>query len=170
MIGSSTVRCTRARSCIAIAVPASSVDIVIVAGLLGGDLVADKLNADGVAYVCTHLEEIRDGLRCGATGGNEGDEAEELEQLLVAVRGGGDVGAALRRLHERLLAEGDSLGVLGQSRGTPAQFVGVAEPYRPEPIYLCPSRRCSRFCWPKASAEEPPICEIDGAAMLLRGT
>lgn len=115
--------------------------------------------AMGMARVCERQVEIRAHLaHLGST--------QAIDDLLSAARAGQDVGNPLDALHTALQASGDALGVYGHTRGTGAQLAGISGGRPSEEIYLCPGRRCTRYCWPDAAAAGPPTCEIDGAPML----
>jgi hypothetical protein len=113
-----------------------------------------------LAYVCANMEQIREDLRCGA----DGDEAP-LEQLLAAIRGGGDLTGLLDRLHVRLQADGDARGLYGNIRnggaGRGLRPAGIDALGPPEVVYLCPAARCSRYWWPQVAASVPQ-CRISG--------
>ncbi|WP_159039127.1 hypothetical protein [Streptomyces sp. JHA19] len=113
----------------------------------------------GMARVCEHQAEIRAQLaHSGST--------QAIDDLLAAVRAGRDVGNLLDALHMALQTGGDALGVYGHTRGTGAQLAGISGGRPSEEIYLCPGRRCTRYCWPDATVAGSPTCEIDGAPML----
>jgi hypothetical protein len=126
-------------------------------------LVADEAGqvADGLAYVCEHVDQIREDLDDEGTG-----DVAPLELLLAAVREGTDPAGPLEALHTALQARGDALGVYGHLRTV--GFLGSHLPGVPrEPIdvvYLCPAGRCSRYCWPQAGTP-PPCCTITGESL-----
>jgi hypothetical protein len=111
---------------------------------------------DALAYVCAHLEELRNDL-CRDPEGDDGP----LDRLLAAVRGGGDVDASLAELHAVMQAGGDALGVYGVTRGLRPVGMG-RDPV--ETVYVCPAARCSRYWWLQA-ATTVPRCEIDGGTL-----
>ncbi|MFI8912807.1 hypothetical protein ACIGW4_14450 [Streptomyces sp. NPDC053513] len=118
-------------------------------------------DADGVAYVCEHAEEIRRQLEL------TGDSAC-LDRLRLAVQEERAVLDLLEELHEAVLASGDALGVLGRgSRGVRPAGIMAA---RRESVFICPrQRRCSRSWWPREGSTVPPVCHIDeGAEVRLR--
>lgn len=113
----------------------------------------------GMARVCEHQAEIREQLAHSGS-------AQVIDDLLAAARAGRHVGNLLDALHAALQAGGDALGVYGHTRGTGAQLAGISGERSSEEIYLCPGRRCTRYCWPDAAVTGPPTCEIDDGPML----
>ncbi|MFE2267477.1 hypothetical protein [Streptomyces griseosporeus] len=118
----------------------------------------DKV-ADGIAYVCEHLVEIR--FRLARVGG-----ASILECFLEELRAGNDVSARLDDIHFALQAGGDQLGLYGLTAGSgPGRSAGGSRsqrfglPVPAEPVYLCPGRTCNRWWLPDERAV-PPICEV----------
>ncbi|MGW4994214.1 hypothetical protein ACWEQ3_42430 [Streptomyces mirabilis] len=111
---------------------------------------------DALAYVCAHLDELRDDLRSDPEGGDG-----PLDRLLAAVRGDGDVDASLAELHAVMQAGGDALGVYGATRGL--RPVGLGRDPT-ETVYVCPAGRCSRYWWPQA-ATTVPRCEMGGGTL-----
>ncbi|UXY25985.1 hypothetical protein [Streptomyces sp. HUAS TT20] len=113
-----------------------------------------------LAYVCAKVEQIREDLCTGAGG----DEAP-LDQLLAAIRDGGDLTGPLDRLHHRLQADGDAKGIYGNIRNGAAPHglhpAGIDASGPPEIVYLCPVSQCSRYWWPQAAASVPQ-CQIRG--------
>ncbi|WP_159050288.1 hypothetical protein [Streptomyces cellostaticus] len=116
--------------------------------------------AAALAYVCAKLEQIREDLRAGAGG----DEAP-LDHLLAAIRDSRDLAGPLERLHARLQADGDAMGIYGNIRkgavGRGLPLAGVDSSSPPEVVYLCPAARCSRYWWPQVATSVPP-CTISG--------
>ena len=115
--------------------------------------------ADALAYFCTRVEEIRDQVRAGGS-----TDDTSVDQLLAAVREGGDVGAAVRLLHERLQASGDARGLYGRTRSPGPEVAGIDGGGRPVTVLLCPHRRCTRHQWPDTAA--PQACGVDGTPLL----
>ena len=125
-----------------------------------------KRTAAALAYICANVEQLREDLR----GGAGGDDAP-LEQLLAALGDGGDLAGPLDRLHARLQADGDAVGIYGHTgdgaatRGlSPAGIGGVGLPGPAEIVYLCPAARCVRFEWPRTAAPVPR-CRISGESL-----
>ncbi|MFE5108296.1 hypothetical protein [Streptomyces sp. NPDC056663] len=125
---------------------------------------ADGGEAERLAAVCAHLEEIRADLRDGP-GGDEGP----VERVLAAARDGGDTAGALAVLHAVLQAGGDPLGLDGYTDHAGAirglRPAGISTT-RAEPVYLCPAGRCARYWWPQATVPVPH-CTIS-SSMLRR--
>ncbi|MFJ8929938.1 hypothetical protein ACIRLA_25480 [Streptomyces sp. NPDC102364] len=116
--------------------------------------------ADGLAYVCAHLDQLRADLQRDATVGDH-----PLQVLLVAVAAGGDVAGALDVLHAAVRAGGDVLGVYGHE-GRALRPPGI-ETGPLEFFYPCPTGRCSGRCWPQPPGV-PLRCAISGGRDLLR--
>ncbi|GAA2645228.1 hypothetical protein GCM10010399_93870 [Dactylosporangium fulvum] len=114
--------------------------------------------ASAIAFVCTHLADLRAQLtRLGDTG--------PLEQLLARLAAGDDPAAALDRLHDTLLAGGDVLGVYGSgTRSWSVHVAGAGTTAPAETLYVCPLRRCARYRWADAGGTAP-ACTIGGAPM-----
>lgn len=120
----------------------------------------DKV-ADGIAYVCEHLVEIRSRLaRAGGT--------SPLERFLEDLRAGNDVSALLDEIHFALQAGRDQLGVYGHTissgprrSASGSRSPGLGVPVPAEPVYLCPGGRCNRWWLPDERAT-PPECEVYG--------
>ena len=126
--------------------------------------------ADGLAIVCTNVEEIRSDLRNGAAG----DDAV-LEGVLAAVRANAQVDEPLEALHTALQADGDAQGLYGYaSNGTAVRSLrpagisgdlpGGGGTYGGEVTYLCPSNLCARYWWPQGPTPVPH-CAISGTAL-----
>ncbi len=110
----------------------------------------------GLAYVCTHLTEIRATL-AGDVAGKAGLDA--LARLRSALSGAGDISNLLDEIHRALLGCGDVVGVYGHVRGFgSATLVGIhsAEPL--EIVYRCPVGRCARTV--PGPAMTPPRCDV----------
>lgn len=122
-----------------------------------------RRTAEALAHFFTHLEDIRDELRRGAS-----RDDGPVDRLLAAVRDDGDIDDAVRLLHEHLQADGDPRGLYGRTRGTGAQLAGFGAADRPMKVYLCPHRRCTRYHWPEAAPDGPPTCDLDGTPLLLK--
>lgn len=108
--------------------------------------------ADGTAYVCGHLDEIRADLVAGGGG------VAPLLRVLDAVVQGHDVTAALDELHRALVAGGDTLGVYGNAMRNLHPLGLGPEPL--EIVYRCPLGRCSARPWPQPAGALR--CAIDG--------
>ncbi|WP_392675827.1 hypothetical protein [Streptomyces sp. LN785] len=127
---------------------------------------AAERRAAALAYICAHLEQVRDDLRTGA-GGDEGP----LDQLLAAIGNGENLTDPLDLLHARLQADGDAAGIYGHTGN-----VAVTRNLRPagvdragltgaaETVYLCSAARCARFEWPQP-ATPIPQCRISGETL-----
>ncbi|CAL9540676.1 MULTISPECIES: hypothetical protein [Streptomyces] len=114
---------------------------------------------DALARVCTELEDLRSLL--GETGGDA-----VLDQLLTAVRSGGDVERELDELHHTLLRHGDAMGAYGDGSRTAVPRPDVLPSAEPlDVVFLCPDGRCSRLWWPDDAREEPPACSLSGEAL-----
>ncbi|MFD5782641.1 hypothetical protein [Streptomyces sp. NPDC126933] len=115
--------------------------------------------AERLAAVCAHLEEIRADLRSGP-GGDEGP----VERVLAAARDGDDPEGTLAVLHAVLQADGDPQGLdgytnhAGATRGLRPAGISTT---RAELVYVCPAGRCARYWWPQA-AVPVPHCAISG--------
>ncbi|MCX5238981.1 hypothetical protein OG824_27655 [Streptomyces prunicolor] len=127
---------------------------------------AAERTAAAMAYVCVHLEQVRDDLRTGP-GGDEGP----LDRLLAAVGNGRDLTVPLDLMHARLQSDGDAAGIYGRiNNGTatrnlrPAGVDGAGHTGAAETVYLCPAARCARVWWPQA-ATPIPQCEISGETL-----
>ncbi|MGW4412772.1 hypothetical protein ACWEJ6_52935 [Nonomuraea sp. NPDC004702] len=108
--------------------------------------------ADAVAYVCAHLEELRD------------EHPRLLRRVLAALKHGRDPVGPLRALHEAMLAAGDHLGLYGTRSLWP---VGIDVSRSGEEVYLCPGRHgCSHYRWPDPVGDTPR-CAISGDPMRL---
>jgi uncharacterized protein YbjT (DUF2867 family) len=92
--------------------------------------------ADGLAYVCQHLDTIR-----AALDPDQQQEPAPIQAVRAALRTGADLTMPLQTLHSALLDVGDALGVWHAARNGPP-MVGIPDtPF--EPIYLCPRDRCA---------------------------
>jgi hypothetical protein len=112
---------------------------------------------DALAYVCGHLDELRDLL------GDEGNAL--LEQLQAAVQASADPGEVLDRLHTAVQAAGDVLGVRGHGERSGVVVAGVASV---EIVYRCPLGRCAGRVRSEVR-EFPPHCPLSpGGAELVR--
>jgi hypothetical protein len=124
-----------------------------------------------VAYLCQNLELLRAQLLQGQL-----SDDQPLEQLLAAVRSGGDVDGPLEHLHLLLQADGDVRGVHGHddtesdSRGgLPGgpglhQAIGLSRGPAQGPaeiVHLCPVHQCART-WIPYPTEPLPHCAITG--------
>ena len=120
----------------------------------------------GLAYACTHLDELRGDLRdiqASATAG----EPPLLQDLTDAVSAGRPCAAALDAIHAVLLDAGDQLGLYGRvepgQRGLNLTGVTAAPPASDERLYLCPVNQCSRYSWPAPGPA--PSCAITGEGL-----
>ncbi|MFF1872811.1 hypothetical protein [Kitasatospora herbaricolor] len=121
----------------------------------------------GLAYICTHVQEIREDLSGNQTDGTAGDPPLliDLQQALTA---GQPCDPALDAIHRTLLDAGDVLGLYGRvhpnDRGlVPDGFDTAKPPPSHEMVYLCPIDQCSRYSWPQPGS--PPRCAISGQAL-----
>jgi hypothetical protein len=118
--------------------------------------------ADGIAYVCGNLADIRTRLE------RDGDPLV-LDQLLAALRSGQDPSEPVDDLNTALQAAGYALGVYGSTRGGSTRGDagpgtsphGIGPPRPAEVVYLCPGRLCSRYWLPDPSAAVPR-CTLEG--------
>jgi len=120
------------------------------------DGVSDQV-ADGIAYVCDNLADIRTCLK------SDGDPLV-LDRLLAALRSGQDVAGPLDDLNTALQAAGVSMGVYGDTRGGAGPGTspqGIGPPRPAEVVYLCPGSLCSRYWLPDPSAAVP-LCALEG--------
>lgn len=114
--------------------------------------------ADGLAYVCRHLDTLRTALRHGQH--DQEEEPASLRQVLEAVRTGADLAGPLQALHTALLEAGDTLGVWGAARrGVTLAGDDPGVPF--EPVYPCPLGRCTGR-HPDNTTIFPLICTITG--------
>ncbi|MEV1068620.1 hypothetical protein [Streptomyces sp. NPDC050263] len=120
-----------------------------------------RRTSEALVYFFTHAEDLRRRLR-------EQESRDAVDALLAAVRDDGDVEALVRRLHRRILAEGDAKGLHGGTRGPGAQLAGFAGAGREPGIYLCPHGRCLRHHWADDTPDAPPTCELDGTELRLK--
>lgn len=133
-------------------------------GVTEGRFVIDEHRdtAERLAVVCAHLEEIREDLRRGHSGGED-----LVDEVLVTARAGGDITDRLAVLHAVLQAGGDAHGLDGYGDSGPGtrglRPVGISD--RPgEQLYLCPGSRCARYWWPQP-ATDVPHCAVSGTAL-----
>lgn len=114
-------------------------------------------NADDgavLAYVCEHIDEVRQDLAEAALDQGAGATVL-LEELDVAFAAGRPVGAILDAIHAVLLDAGDVLGLYGRfdpdHRGQPSGLtltgLVIGPPEADEIVLLCPSGRCRRSSW-----------------------
>ncbi len=120
--------------------------------------------AQRLTFVCSGVEDIRRRL-CNHPAGDD----TVLEDVLTAVRDGGEMAGPVDTLHRVLQALGDAQGLYAYSDNGHTADRGVhpagADRERPaEPVYLCPAGRCARFWWPQGPAPVPR-CEINGDAL-----
>ena len=107
--------------------------------------------ADGIAYVCDNLADIRRRLE------RDGDSLV-LDRLLTALRSGEDPAGPVDDLNTALQAAGDALGVYGKYAGRcragnkPARDRPAAPGRGGVPV---PGRLCSRYWLPDPSAAVP---------------
>lgn len=114
--------------------------------------------ADGLAYVCEHVDQVRATLTRGPSGG-----LPRLDALLAALRNGEDPTAPLGELHRALLAAHDALGVFGRARDASMLTTPGIPADRPYvPVVLCPrtDHPCARFAWPEPGGT--PVCKVVG--------
>ncbi|MES5818808.1 hypothetical protein [Streptomyces sp. RG80] len=119
-----------------------------------------RRTTEALAYFFTNVEDIR--LRLDAT-----ESHAAVDGLLTAVRDDGDIDTAVRRLNDRIRAEGDALGLYGRTRTTGAVLAGLGGG-RERRIYLCPHRRCLRHQWADETDGTPPACDDDGTPLRLK--
>lgn len=122
--------------------------------------------ANGLAYVCRHLDELRELL------GDDGSDPSTALMRLVAVLQGGASGQAakapelagvLEEVHAQVQAAGDVLGVYGSgsSRGGGLSGMEVLQF-----VYRCPLGRCAgRLAHEVAQAQ--PVCTVSEARQSL---
>ena len=124
-----------------------------------GESVDERVRA-GLAFVCGRFDDLVHAL---------GEDDPDLIAVRAAVCGGSEVRAVLDRLHVRLRAQGDVLGVYGQaSRSTPGA-IGLPG-IRDEPgesVYACGNGLCDRYVW-LVDAVAPPVCSFTGATLATR--
>jgi hypothetical protein len=106
----------------------------------------------GLAYLCTHLDEIRALLADDVAG------REALARLQSELRGGGDISGALSDIHDALLRAGDALGIFSHVRGLRDLTLAGVGSGPLEIVYRCPVRRCQRVV--PGPAVEPPQCGV----------
>jgi hypothetical protein len=110
-----------------------------------------------LAYVCGHLDELRDLL------GEEGNAL--LERLQIAVRARADPGELLDLVHSAVQAAGDERGVYGHEERSGIVAAGIASV---EIVYRCPLKRCAGRVRTEVR-EFPPRCPLSpGEAELVR--
>ncbi|TVZ94919.1 hypothetical protein FB157_10422 [Streptomyces sp. BK340] len=126
----------------------------------------NQRRASRLAAVCTREAEIRNRL-CGRTAG----DSVELEEVLAAARNGGDLAAALDKLHGALrtaLNDARGLDAYAGDAGTGGRGLfaaGVDRRVPAEPILLCPRQLCQRHEWPGDPASAP-LCAVTGDPLL----
>jgi hypothetical protein len=130
----------------------------------GADATAEAVeaerNAKGLAYVCSHMDEISAALSDDAAGT---DGTAALERLRSAMRDGGNLTGPLDDIHHALLRAGDALGVYGHSRGVIPSLPGVETDRPLEIVYRCPADRCPRA--DPGPAVSPPVCGFTGETL-----
>ncbi|GAA3787911.1 hypothetical protein [Streptomyces chiangmaiensis] len=126
--------------------------------------------ADGLAYVCEHVDLVRAALERGPA-----DGPVRLDVLLAALRAGEDPSALLENVHRALRAAQDALGIFGATRGVGSLSAGSVSVLTPpgvaadrpyEPVLLCPraDRPCARYAWPEPNSDDP-VCQVSGAPL-----
>ncbi|NUR57766.1 MAG: hypothetical protein HOV87_03545 [Catenulispora sp.] len=123
-----------------------------------------------LAYVCEHMDEVREDLAEAGQGSGSGATVL-LEELNVAFGAGQPVGAILDAIHTVLLDAGDVLGLYGRfdpdHRGQPSGLtvagLSVRPPEADEVVLLCPSERCTRSSWPMRG--QVPRCAFTDEAL-----
>jgi hypothetical protein len=113
--------------------------------------------ADGLAYVCRHLDTLRTALRHGQ---HHEEEPAALQQVLEAARTLADLTGPLQALHTALLKAGDTLGIWGAARRE-VTLAGDDHGVPFEPVYRCPLGRCTGR-HPDNTTIFPLICTITG--------
>lgn len=106
----------------------------------------------GLAYLCGHLEEIRDTL----------GDASAPSELLTTLGSGSpeEIATALNTLHAALRGAGDARGIYGHQRElTP---VGV---HSLEIVYRCPLQRCDGRAADEVD-DDQPRCAISGRELV----
>ena len=131
------------------------------------DVAAEEIKArqasQGLAYVCTHVDEISAALAEDASGG---DGLKALERVRSVLRGNGDISGPLADLHHALLRAGDALGVYGHVRGVRGLSLAGFDQGKPlEIVYRCPIGRCPRTV--PGPAVTPPRCGVGGRGAAL---
>ncbi|MCX5215566.1 hypothetical protein OG689_41150 [Kitasatospora sp. NBC_00240] len=141
-------------------------DSSILPNVGGSEAAARRIKA-GLAYICVHMQEIREDLTGNQTDGPVGAPGvlHDLQQTLAA---GQQYGPALEAIHRALLDAGDVLGLYGRvhpnDRGlVPDGFDTAKPPPSHDVVYLCPLDQCSRYSWPQPGS--PPRCAISGQAL-----
>lgn len=112
---------------------------------------------EGLAYLCTHLDEIRALLADDAVG------REALARLRSVLRGGGEISGALSDIHDALLRAGDALGLYMHVRGLGDLTLAGIGSGPLEIVYRCPVHRCQRIV--PGPTVEPPQCGVTGEAL-----
>jgi hypothetical protein len=114
-------------------------------------------DAAGLAYVCTHLDELRQVLH------DDGHDAGSvLALLLAALRDGKPVAQPLEDVHQAVQRAGDELGIYGEHRTRSAEAVGVAPA---EIVFRCPLGKCLGRSFDEV-AQFPPHCVVNGAELV----
>lgn len=120
--------------------------------------------AHRLAIVCANAEGISARLRNSRAGSDT-----IVQDLLTAARRGDDVSDAVDVLHAVLQALGDVQGLYaygdnGRTADRGVRAVGIDRECSPEPIYLCPTARCTRYWWPQGPAPVPH-CAVSDATL-----
>lgn len=121
-----------------------------------GEIAASR-TVGGLAYLCTHLDEIST-LLTGDAGGREA-----LRRLQSELRGTGDISGPLNEINDALLRAGDALGIYGHVRGLRDLTLAGIDAGPLEIVYRCPVHRCRRIV--PGPAVEPPWCGVTGEAL-----
>lgn len=111
----------------------------------------------GLAYLCTHLDEIRALLADDVAG------REALARLRSRLRGDGEISGALSDIHDALLRAGDALGIYRHVRGLRELTLAGVGSGPLEIVYRCPVHRCQRIV--PGPAVEPPRCGVTGETL-----
>jgi hypothetical protein len=126
----------------------------------GNSWTAEQI-ADGLAYVCENIDQIRATLKRGPAGGRR-----QLDHLLAALLDGSDPAGLLQAVHGALRRAGDALGVFVLTRDpTMLRLTGIEADRPPEPILLCPrtDHPCSRYALPGPAGV--PVCHVTGGSL-----
>ena len=120
-----------------------------------------------LAIVCAWEQRIGGRLRSSPLGSDV-----LVQEVLEAAREGGEVADRVDVLHGVLQALGDQQGLYayGDHRYTSdrgVHAVGVDRGRPAEPVYFCPTARCTRLWWPQGPVPVPR-CTVSGDA-LCRG-
>jgi hypothetical protein len=107
---------------------------------------------DAIAYICEHLDTVRSRLtRYG--------QPTALDDFVTAVANNRSAAEPVKKIHT-LLKSRDGRGLYGATRGV--DLLGVPAKDTLAPVYLCPSRLCSRLWTESGNGLAVPRCELRG--------